>query len=133
MFKAVCPYASQIVVHGDGRKFVSALITLDEEAIIEWAGKNGLGDLSYAELTAAPEVRVLIDGYVDELNDRLERWETVKKFHILDHDLSVDSGHMTPSMKVRRNAVEKQYRGVLDELLRRLTGRRPSCGDPIQR
>ena len=116
VFKAVCPYASQIIVHGDGRKFVSALITLDEEAITEWAGRNQLGDRPYAELVRSPEVHGLIAGYVDELNAKLERWETVKKFEILDRDLTVEEGELTPSMKVRRKAVEKQYRDVLDKL-----------------
>ncbi len=62
----------------------------------------------------APQVRDLISGYIDELNSKLERWETIKKFEILDHDLSVEDGEMTPSMKVRRKAVEKQYRQLLD-------------------
>jgi long-chain acyl-CoA synthetase len=116
IFKAVCPYVSQIVVHGDGRKFVSALITLDEEAIVGWAQHNQMASHSYAELATSPEVNTLISGYVDELNHRLERWETIKKFVILDHDLTVESGGVTPSMKVRRKAVEKQYSETLDTL-----------------
>ena len=113
IFKAVCPYVSNIVVHGDGRKFVSALITLDEEAILGWAEHNGVSG-GYREVATSPQARELISGYVDELNGKLERWETIKKFEILDHDLSVEDGEMTPSMKVRRKAVEKQYRETLD-------------------
>ena len=113
IFKAVCPYVSNIVVHGDGRKFVSALITLDEEAIVEWGDHYGVAG-GYSQIATSPQARELISGYVDELNGKLERWETIKKFAILENDLTVESGQITPSMKVRRKAVEKQYRDVLD-------------------
>jgi long-chain acyl-CoA synthetase len=116
IFKAVCPYASQILVHGDGRKFVSALITLDEDTIGDWASANGLAGKSTEELSKEPAVRAMMSGYVDELNDKLERWETIKKFVILPRDLSVDDGELTPSMKVRRRAVEKTYQAELDAL-----------------
>ena len=58
----------------------------------------------------------MMSGYVDELNAKLERWETIKKFVILPRDLSVDDGELTPSMKVRRKAVEKKYKSELDAL-----------------
>ena len=116
IFKAVCPYASQIIVHGEGRKFISAIITLDPDAIVEWAAGNGLGGRSAEELAALPQVRELISGYVDELNGKLERWETIKKFVLLPHDLTVEDGELTPSMKVRRKVVEKQHMDQLDRL-----------------
>ena len=114
IFKAVSPYASQIVVHGDTRNYVTALITLDPEAIETWAAQNDLVGATYEELTVAPQVRALIQGHVDELNARLERWETIKKFEILPQDLSIESGDLTPSLKVKRKVVEKKYMGVLD-------------------
>ncbi|MDQ6658501.1 MAG: long-chain fatty acid--CoA ligase [Actinomycetota bacterium] len=114
IFKAICPYASQIVLHGDGRKFVSALITLDEEAISKWGARNGLDGRPAAEIAQSEQVRTLIAGYVDEVNSKVERWETIKEFAILPADLSVESGELTPSMKVRRLAVEKQYARILD-------------------
>ncbi|RIJ77354.1 long-chain fatty acid--CoA ligase [Nakamurella silvestris] len=113
-FKAISPYASQIVVHGDGRKFISALITLDPEPLEEWAKANGLGSTSYTDLTSNPKVKELISGQIEELNRQLERWETIKKFEILPQDLSVENGEITPSMKVRRKAVEKQNMDVLN-------------------
>ena len=58
----------------------------------------------------------MVSGYVDELNGQLNRWETIKKFELLDHDLSVESGELTPSMKVKRNVVEQNYAGVIDKL-----------------
>jgi long-chain acyl-CoA synthetase len=105
-FKALCPYASQFVVFGNDRNFVVALITLDPDAVTEWAGENGMGDKTYAEVVASDGVKELIGGYVDQLNAILNRWETIKKWEILDHDLSIDTGELTPSMKVKRNVVE---------------------------
>ena len=56
----------------------------------------------------------MVQGYVDELNGRLNRWETIKKWELLDHDLSVESGELTPSMKVKRNVVEDNYQQLID-------------------
>ncbi|WP_207782859.1 AMP-dependent synthetase/ligase [Phytoactinopolyspora limicola] len=114
IFKAVCPYASQIVVHGDGRNYCTALITLDPDAIEEWAKHNNLGGTPYEQLTQSPQVRQMVQERVDQLNARLDRWETIKKFEILPHDLTIESGDLTPSMKVKRKAVEKRYMDVLD-------------------
>ncbi len=116
-FKALCPYVGQVVVHGNQRNFVVALVTLDPEAITGWASsQSGLGNASYEEIASSDHARKMIDGYVTELNAKLNRWETVKKFVILDHDLSVESGEMTPSLKVKRKVVEDNHRAQLDEL-----------------
>jgi long-chain acyl-CoA synthetase len=56
----------------------------------------------------------MVGGYVEELNSRLNRWETIKKWELLDHDLSVESGELTPSMKVKRNVVEDNYKEKID-------------------
>jgi long-chain acyl-CoA synthetase len=112
-FKAICPYASQFVVFGNERNFVVALITLDPDAITDWAKENGVsGD--YAEIVASDACQKMVAGYVEELNSRLNRWETIKKWKLLDHDLSVESGELTPSMKVKRNVVEDNYASVID-------------------
>jgi long-chain acyl-CoA synthetase len=112
-FKAICPYASQFVVFGNERNFVVALITLDPDAMSDWAKENAVsGD--YAAIVASDECQELVTGYVEELNRRLNRWETIKKWKLLDHDLSVESGELTPSMKVKRNVVEDNYASVID-------------------
>ncbi len=116
IFKAICPYASQIIVHGEGRRFISALITLDHEVIAGWAGDNGLAGASADQLAKDRKVRDLISGYVDELNGKLERWETIKKFVVLPRDLTVEDGELTPSMKVRRKVVERMHLHELDAL-----------------
>jgi long-chain acyl-CoA synthetase len=116
VLKAACPYISQVVVHGEGRKYVTALITLDPEAIDTWGSGQNLNAASAEELAASPEVRDLIQGYVDQANAKLERWETIKKFAILPAELSIDEGEVTPSQKVRRRAVEQKYADRLDAL-----------------
>jgi long-chain acyl-CoA synthetase len=116
VLKAVCPYLSQVIVHADGRKYATALITLDPEAIEGWAKEQGLSYSSVAELARSQEVHDLIDGFVAQGNQELERWETIKKFEILATELSVDEGEVTPSLKVRRKAVEKKYADVLNSM-----------------
>ena len=116
VLKAVCPYISQVIVHADGRKYATALITLDPEAIEGWAKEEGLSYSSVAELARSQEVHDLIDGFVAQGNQELERWETIKKFEILATELSVDEGEVTPSLKVRRKAVEKKYADVLNSM-----------------
>jgi long-chain acyl-CoA synthetase len=112
-FKAICPYASQFVVFGNERNFCVALVTLDPDALADWAKENGVsGD--YAQIVKSDACEKMVQGYVDELNRRLNRWETIKKWQLLDHDLSVESGELTPSMKVKRNVVEDNYRQLID-------------------
>ncbi|MBJ7336112.1 AMP-dependent synthetase/ligase [Mycolicibacterium sp.] len=115
-FMAICPYASQFMVFGEAHKYCVALIALDADLLSTWARDNGLDGLDYAQLVSAPAVRHLVDGYVAELNAGLNRWETVKKWAILDHDLSIERGELTPSLKIKRAAVAEQNKHVLDGL-----------------
>lgn len=114
VFKGISSLTSQILVHGNERNFCSALITLDPDAVAEWAEAHGKSGQSYAEVVSSPEIHDIISGQVDELNQRLNRWEQIKKWAILDHDLSVESGELTPSMKVKRAVVESNHKELLD-------------------
>ncbi|MGI8645062.1 MAG: AMP-dependent synthetase/ligase [Nocardioides sp.] len=107
-FKAICPYASQFMVFGSERNFVVALVTLDPDALAGWAAENGVGG-DYAAIVASEQCHAMVQGYVDQLNSQLNRWETIKKWELLDHDFTVESGELTPSMKVKRNVVEVNY------------------------
>jgi long-chain acyl-CoA synthetase len=71
---------------------------------------------SYSDVVTSQAMQDTIGDYVDELNTRLNRWETIKKFAILDHDLSIESGELTPSLKVKRRVVEDHYRDRLDAM-----------------
>ena len=115
-FKAICPYASQFQVFGNERNYVVALVTLDPEAMTAWAEENGMSGTPYEEVVATPAVHQMVGGYVDEMNQSLNRWETIKKWRILDHDLTIESGELTPSMKVKRNVVESNYAKVIDDM-----------------
>ncbi len=113
---AAIPYVSQVVAIGDERKYVVALLTMDEALAGKWAQRHNLGDLPHHELVKHPDFVEAVQKHVDRANGRLEKWETVKKFAILDHELSADDGGVTPNMKIRRNVVSKRYADVIDSL-----------------
>ena len=110
------PYVSQAVAVGDGRKYVSALLTLDPAAVESWGKRHGHEGLSYAELTQLPDMRVTIDRFLARANSRLERWETVKRYAILDHELTVEEGGVTANMKLRRDTIARTYADTVDSL-----------------
>ncbi|MFJ8968621.1 MULTISPECIES: AMP-dependent synthetase/ligase [unclassified Streptomyces] len=115
-FKAVCPFVSNILVHGADRNFCTALIALDGPTLLGWAADNGLEGKSYAEVVAAPQTVELIDGYVKRLNEGLQRWQTIKQFRLLPRDLDVEHGELTPSLKLKRPVVEREYKGLIDDM-----------------
>ncbi|MFE6853666.1 long-chain fatty acid--CoA ligase, partial [Streptomyces sp. NPDC057674] len=115
-FKAVCPYASNILVIGNNRNYCTALITLEESVIMPWAASQGLDGRSYAEVVTSPEAHALIDGFVQRVNGDLQRWQTIKKFAVLPRDLDIEHGELTPSLKVKRPVVERQYAEVVEAL-----------------
>ncbi|MBX8690334.1 AMP-dependent synthetase/ligase [Mycolicibacterium porcinum] len=113
-FTSVCPYASRFLVFGEAHNYCVALITLDPDVIAEWAAKNGLEGAAYSELMQSTAVHQLVQGYVDRLNTELNRWETIKKWALLDHDLTVEREELTPSLKVKRAVIAERYRELLD-------------------
>jgi long-chain acyl-CoA synthetase len=115
-FKGICPYVSQILVHGSERNFCIALITLDPDAMETWAEHHDMAGEPYSEVVTSPAAEAMVQGYIDELNAKLNRWETIKKFVILTADLSVESGELTPSLKVKRKVVEQNNKSRLDAL-----------------
>lgn len=112
--KALCPYLSQVLVHGNRRNFCTALVTLDEEGIRGWADEHGLGGKSVAEIAKSPTTIAMVQEAVDKLNSTLASYETIKKFGILERDWSIEEGELTASLKVKRKVIEKRYVGVLD-------------------
>jgi len=113
-FKAICPIASQMVV--TARNFAAALITLDADGVTQWAHTKGLPTGDLAALSRDAQVVAYVQQCVDELNGRLNRWESIKQFRILERDLSIDDGELTPSLKVKRAVVEKRYADVIDSM-----------------
>jgi long-chain acyl-CoA synthetase len=113
-FATLCPYASQFMVFGEGKNFAVALVTLDADSIGGWAKDRGLSGTPYEELTKHDAVHDMIDEHIKKLNASLNRWETIKKWAVLNEDLSVEGGQLTPSLKVKRGVVAEQNKETLD-------------------
>jgi long-chain acyl-CoA synthetase len=109
-------WISQAVMHGDRRPYPVMLLTLDEEEIVPWARDQGMDDLSIPALARDERVRVLVQAELDAANEKYARVEQVKRFFVLDHDLSQETGELTPTLKVKRNVVYDLYAERFDEL-----------------
>jgi long-chain acyl-CoA synthetase len=110
------PLISQCLVIGDGRKFIGCLITLDPEAIGPWKEKHGKDSMSMAELAEDADLIREIDAAVAETNASVSRAEAIKKYRILDTDFTEETGHLTPSLKVKRNLVVKDFAAEIEAL-----------------
>jgi long-chain acyl-CoA synthetase len=106
------PLVSQVMVHGDKRKFLSALVTLNEEPARKWATENGVP--AGAKLHEDPKVKARIQQAIDGLNARQASYSTIKAFAIVPRDFTQESGELTPTLKVKRKVVTKNYQAVLD-------------------
>lgn len=115
-FKGICPVASEIIVYGEGKPYCVALVSLEGEAIKEWAGRNGLGGRSFSEIANDQRTHDMIGGYIDTLNKQLNRWEQVKRFAIIDRELTIESGDLTPSLKLKRKSVVDNFHEKIDDL-----------------
>lgn len=114
------PLISQAVVVGDGRPFIGVLITLDEEAMAKWRVEHGVAEQApFRELVTNPILRAELQDAINSANELVSHAEQIKKFRILEHDLSEERGEMTPTMKVKRNVVFDRYSDVLDRMYRR--------------
>ena len=110
-----CRWISQAVMHGDQRPYPVVLITLDEEEIPIFAREHSLPE-DIPSLASEPAVQSLIQGEIDRANAKYAQVEQVKKFAILDHDLSQPTGELTPTLKVKRGVVNEKYADVFDRL-----------------
>jgi long-chain acyl-CoA synthetase len=110
-----CRYISQAVMYGDRRPYPVALITLDPEEIGPWANERGL-PTDMSELVQTDQIRELVQNELDRANANYARVEQVKKFALLDHDLTQESGELTPTLKLKRNVVNERYQDVFESL-----------------
>jgi long-chain acyl-CoA synthetase len=104
---------SQVVVHGDKRKFLSALVTLNPENVGKWAAENGV-TAPPERLHEEPRVRERVQRSIDALNARQASYSTIKRFAILPRELTQEAGEITPTLKVKRKVVSERYRAILD-------------------
>jgi long-chain acyl-CoA synthetase len=112
------PYIQDAVVIGDGRKYVVALILIDEDNVTKFAQDHRLPFATFAELTESPEVRQLIAGEVSAVNRTLSQVESVKKFALLPRRFYEEEGDVTPTKKVKRRNIEKRYADLVESLYR---------------
>jgi long-chain acyl-CoA synthetase len=108
-------FISQAVMYGDRRPYPVALVTLDPEEILPWAQEKGLPE-DVAELAKSDEVQEMVQAEFDRANWNYAQVEQIKRFAILDHDLSIESGELTPTLKVKRNVINDRYAELFDEL-----------------
>jgi long-chain acyl-CoA synthetase len=114
-FKALCPILGNVIVHANNRNYATALVTLDPDVMEGFAEAHGITGGPEA-WPADPKVVQTVRDSMAELNSGLNRWETVKDVRILQHDLSVDEGELTPSLKIKRKVVETKYADLLQSM-----------------
>ena len=115
-FKGICPFASEIIVYGEGKPYCVALVSLDADGLKEWAAANGMAGKPFGEIARDPKTNEAVTGYVEQLNKHLNRWEQVKKFSIIDRELTVEAGDLTPSLKLKRKVVVDNFHDKIDGL-----------------
>jgi long-chain acyl-CoA synthetase len=113
------PYINDAVVIGDKRKFISALVMIDEDNVVKYAQDNKIQFSTYKDLTQSPEINKLIQGEVDKVNETLSRVEQVKKFTIIPKKLYEEDGEVTPTMKVKRKYVNEAFSDLIEGMYKR--------------
>jgi len=108
------PYISQAMVCGDKRNFLTALVTLDADALRPWAAAHHLTADDWPALCRHDAVRSLLQAEIDAVNQRLARFETIKRFRIVPDEFAVEGGELTPTLKVKRRVVNKRYCDLID-------------------
>jgi long-chain acyl-CoA synthetase len=112
------PLINNVMVHGDKRKFLSALIVPDFEKVKRFAAEQGIASDSISSLARDPKVVQLISERVEAVNKQLAKYETIKKFAVLDRDFTLEGGELTPTLKVKRKVVYQKYKDILDSFYR---------------
>lgn len=115
-FLKTISWISQVMVHGDLRNYLTALVTLNREAVEAYARTNQIAFGDFKELVRHPKIFELVQKAIEEKNKTLASFETIKKFAILEDDFSQEEGELTPTLKVRRKFVSEKYKEILDRL-----------------
>jgi long-chain acyl-CoA synthetase len=122
------PIIGQAVVIGDQRPFVAALLSLDPEMMPVWLANNGQpSDLTLSQAAKNPRVLQELQKAVDDVNSTVSNAEAIKKFEVIDSELSEKSGHLTPSLKIKREAVTRDFAPVIEQIY----GGSPTTSDAI--
>jgi long-chain acyl-CoA synthetase len=110
------PLISHAMIYGDGKSYLVALVTLNQSEVEEVARTRAFAYSNFDELTRHPEVQQLVQQLIDRINATLSSTEAIKKFFILNHDLSVEAGEITPTMKLKRATIAAHYKELFENL-----------------
>jgi long-chain acyl-CoA synthetase len=110
------PYVTDAVVIGDKRAYLTALVMIDQENVEKFAQDNDIPFSNYTSLTRAPEVRALVQAEIDKVNTKFARVEQIKKFFLLESQLTAEDEELTPTMKLKRKLVQQKYAAQIDAM-----------------
>ncbi|MBM3716310.1 MAG: long-chain fatty acid--CoA ligase, partial [Actinobacteria bacterium] len=111
------PIVGQVVVVGDQKPFISALVTLDPEMLPTWLANNGLpADMSLKDAAANEKVRAEVQSAIDRANTAVSRAESIRKFEILATEWTEASGHLTPKMSIKRNVIVSDFAETIEDI-----------------
>jgi long-chain acyl-CoA synthetase len=112
----VSPYVREAIVIGDRRKFLTALVGIEADTVGNWATRAGIGFTTYRDLSQKPEVRELVQHWVDEVNNQLAQVERIKTFELLPKELDHEEGELTATQKVKRAAIAKEFDSLIETM-----------------
>ncbi|MNY48070.1 Long-chain-fatty-acid--CoA ligase FadD15 [compost metagenome] len=112
----ISPYIAQTHIHGDQKKYIIALITLDKMSVEKLAAENGVTADTWDKLIESSFVQNIVRKAVADSNSQLASYESIKKYLVLPNEFTVESGELTPSMKVKRKVVDERYKKQIDAL-----------------
>ncbi|MDJ0924833.1 MAG: AMP-binding protein [Acidimicrobiia bacterium] len=112
------PYIKEAMVIGEGRKYLGALVGIEFDTVGNWALRNNIPYTTYRDLSEKPEVIELVQGLVDETNEKFARAEQIKKFRMIPKELDHEDGELTATQKVKRNAMEEMFADLVEDLYR---------------
>lgn len=107
---------SQAMAYGDGKSYITALITLNQLETEDYAKRNNIEHSDFASLVKHPAIVSLVQNLIDKVNSQVSSTEAIKKFVVLDHDLSIEAGEITPTMKIKRSVITQHYKELLENL-----------------
>jgi long-chain acyl-CoA synthetase len=110
------PLVDNAVLIGDRRPYIVALLSPNEEELAKWAATEGIEGATVEELSRHPKLLAAYAKVVEATNENLARYEQIKKFEVLPLMLSIEAGHLTPTLKVKRRVVEKDYAELIEAL-----------------
>lgn len=110
------PFVSNVHIHGDKKRYIVCLLTLNESAIQQYAKENEIAFSSYKELLATRQIQSLAKSIIADANAQLASFESIKKFRILPEEFTVESGELTPSLKVKRKFCDQKFEALIEEM-----------------